>query len=176
MSDITDAGPRLRAMNDALEENARLHALVESLRREVREQRKEIAGLREERRALLDADRPQPDRPEAINGGESDRPQPIADARLAALERLAALDEELGLPRTPHPLSTPSQGSVPPEWTSRPYWVDPPEGWRYGFPRLYDPASDGDMTDWLIANGYPERLARQGLACAFTAATEDGGT
>jgi hypothetical protein len=34
---------------------------VESLRREVREQRREIAGLREERRALLDADRPQVD-------------------------------------------------------------------------------------------------------------------
>lgn len=21
-------------------------------------------------------------------------------------------------------------------------WVDPPEGWRYGFPAIYDPASD----------------------------------
>jgi len=36
----------------------RLQAVTESLRREVREQRREIAGLREERRALLDADRP----------------------------------------------------------------------------------------------------------------------
>lgn len=81
-------------------EIARLTALVESLKREVRTQRLEIAGLREERRALLDADRPQPDRPEAIATGESDRPKPIADARLAALERLAELDEELGLPRT----------------------------------------------------------------------------
>ena len=96
MSDITDAGPRLKAMNDALEENARLASLVESLRREVREQRKEIAGLREERRALLDADRPQPDRPEAIAGGDIDRPQPIA---------------------TPSPLSTPAEGSVPTERT-----------------------------------------------------------
>jgi cell division septum initiation protein DivIVA len=32
---------------------------IESLRREVRTQRQEIAALREERRALLDADRPQ---------------------------------------------------------------------------------------------------------------------
>jgi hypothetical protein len=31
---------------------------IESLRREVRTQRLEIAGLREERRALLEADRP----------------------------------------------------------------------------------------------------------------------
>lgn len=133
----------------------RLQALVQSLRGEVREQRKEIAGLREERRALLDADRPQPDRLEAIERGESDRPKPIA---------------------TPDPLSTPAECTVPPEWTSRPYYVDPPEGWRWGFPRLYDPATDGDMTEWMIRNGYPERLARQGLPCTFTACTEDGET
>jgi hypothetical protein len=64
---------------------------------------------------------------------------------------------------------------VPTQWTSRPYWVDPPSGWRYGFPRLYDPATDGDMVEWMIANGYPETLARQGLACTFTAQTEDVG-
>lgn len=97
-----------------------------------------------------------------------------SDARLAALEQLAALDEQLGLPRTPEPPSTPAECRLPPEWTSRPYWVDPPSGHRYGFPKLYDSASDGNMTEWMIANGYPERLARQGLACTFTAATEDG--
>ena len=31
MSDITDAGPRLRAMNDALEENARLRLAIRRL-------------------------------------------------------------------------------------------------------------------------------------------------
>ena len=187
MTDITDAGPRLRAMNDALEENARLTALVESLRREVREQRKEIAGLREERRAILEADRPQPDRLQAIETGESDRPKPIADARLAALEELSALDQKLeleygltgnpmikGQQHTPQTQPTPGECTVLPEWTSKPYWVDPPSGHRYGFPRLYDPASDGDMTEWMIRNGYPERLARQGLPCTFTAMTEDG--
>jgi hypothetical protein len=76
---------------------------------------------------------------------------------------------------TPLADATPDECSVPPEWTSRPYWVDPPAGHRYGFPRLYDPATDGDMTAWMIANGYPERLARQGLACTFTACTETGG-
>ena len=108
----------------------------------------EVATLR----GLLE--RTKPDRPEAINGGESDRPQPIA---------------------TPEPLSTPGECTVPPEWTSKPYWVDPPSGHRYGFPRLYDPASDGDMTEWMIRHGYPEKLARQGLPCTFTACTEDGG-
>ena len=37
------------------------------------------------------------DRPEAINVGESDRPQPINAARLAALEELSALDQALEL-------------------------------------------------------------------------------
>jgi hypothetical protein len=39
-------------------ELARLQAVIDSLQREVLEQRREIAGLREERRAILDADRP----------------------------------------------------------------------------------------------------------------------
>lgn len=64
-------------------------------------------------------------------------------------------------------------GSLPPEWLQRPYWVDPPSGWRYGFPRLYDPTKDGDMTQWMIAKGYPEKLARQDLDCTFTAANDD---
>jgi cell division protein FtsB len=38
-------------------EIARLQAVIDSLRQEVLEQRREIAGLREERRAILDADR-----------------------------------------------------------------------------------------------------------------------
>lgn len=124
-------------------------AAIESLRREVRQQRLEIAGLREERRAVIDADRPMPD-------------------RLAALQRLTELDEELE--RAPARNGTPGECTVPPEWLQKPYWVDPPSGWAYGFPRLYDPATDGDMVEWMIRNGYPERLARQGLACTFTAA------
>lgn len=124
-------------------EIARLQALVESLRREVREQRTEIAGLREERRSILGADRPMTDWPEAIE-------------------------------HTPQSQSTPAECTLPPEWTSRPYWVDPPSGWAYGFPRLYDPAKDGDMTEWMIAHGYPEKLARQGLLCTFTACTDNG--
>jgi hypothetical protein len=38
---------------------------IDSLRQEVRTQRLEIAGLREERRALLDSDRPMVDDPPA---------------------------------------------------------------------------------------------------------------
>jgi len=62
--------------------------------------------------------------------------------------------------------------TIAPEWMRRPYWVDPPQGWRYGFPLLYDPGKDGDLARWLVVNGYPEHLARQGLPCTFTATTE----
>jgi hypothetical protein len=60
--------------------------------------------------------------------------------------------------------------SETPDWMTRPYFVDPAEGWRYGFPRLYDPAKDGDMTSWLVENGYPETLAHRPLR--FIAAPE----
>jgi len=102
---------------------------IESLRREVRTQRLEIAGLREERRALLEADRP-------------------------AVDDTRVMD---------------SRPAVPPAWFKKPYYVDPPEGWRYGFPKVYDPAKDGDMTEWMISQGYPKKLAMQGLPCTFTA-------
>ena len=35
--------------------------------------------------------------------------------------------------------------------------IDPPSGWRYGFPREYDAGRDGGMREFLLANGYPER-------------------
>ena len=53
-----DAAPASDIMDQAAD-------TIESLRREVRDQRLEIAGLREERRALLDADRPQVDKLQA---------------------------------------------------------------------------------------------------------------
>lgn len=38
----------------------------------------------------------------------------------------------------------------------RKQWVDPsPEGWKYGFPRRYDPEKDGDKEAWLASFGYP---------------------
>lgn len=37
-------------------------------------------------------------------------------------------------------------------------WVDPPEGWKFGFPKVYDDARDGDIYDWIAAQGYPQEL------------------
>lgn len=34
--------------------------------------------------------------------------------------------------------------------------IDPPSGWRYGFPRKYNRDKDGDLSEFLIHHGYPE--------------------
>jgi hypothetical protein len=35
--------------------------------------------------------------------------------------------------------------------------VDPPSGWKYGFPKpLPDPHPE-DMTQWYLDNGYPQK-------------------
>ena len=59
--------------------------------------------------------------------------------------------------------------AISPPWMARPFYVDPAAGWSYGFPKLYDPATDGDLNAWLVANGYPRYLADQNLPCTFTA-------
>lgn len=51
--------------------------------------------------------------------------------------------------------------------------VDPPSGWRYGFPKTWNKATHPDMVEWLIENGYPERAARDaGLVCRFMTVAE----
>lgn len=37
----------------------------------------------------------------------------------------------------------------------RQYFIDPPSGWRYGFPRRYSD-TDGPLEDFLRHHGYPE--------------------
>ena len=34
-------------------------------------------------------------------------------------------------------------------------WIDPESGWKYGFPKPFDPAPGQALDDWLLANGYP---------------------
>jgi hypothetical protein len=37
-------------------------------------------------------------------------------------------------------------------------YIDPPSGWKYGFPKLYSSTVDGeDIRSWLLLNGYPEK-------------------
>lgn len=37
--------------------------------------------------------------------------------------------------------------------------VDPPGGWRYGFPLPYAPDEGESLRDWLVRMGYPEQEA-----------------
>jgi hypothetical protein len=37
--------------------------------------------------------------------------------------------------------------------------IDPPEGWKHGFPRIMPQELVGNsegLSEWLVANGYPE--------------------
>ena len=45
-------------------------------------------------------------------------------------------------------------------------WIDPPSGWRWGFPKIYDRVEHGDdVQAWLVREGYPQaeidRLGQQ---------------
>jgi hypothetical protein len=35
--------------------------------------------------------------------------------------------------------------------------IDPFSGWRYGFPKLWNSDVDGDLREFLLQNGYPEK-------------------
>lgn len=34
-------------------------------------------------------------------------------------------------------------------------YFDPPGGWRYGFPKAYNPLPNENFMQWLIREGYP---------------------
>lgn len=34
--------------------------------------------------------------------------------------------------------------------------IDPPEGWRYGFPKLIPEDRKKDVNTWLLEQGYPK--------------------
>lgn len=43
-------------------------------------------------------------------------------------------------------------------------WIDPPSGWRYGFPKSM-PKSEyppKDFNQWLLDNGYPQKAIDSG--------------
>lgn len=52
---------------------------------------------------------------------------------------------------------------------------DPPSGWRYGFPRPYEPAKGETLTDTLLRDGYPQREIDNGGAkyCRFFGSKEE---
>lgn len=48
---------------------------------------------------------------------------------------------------------------MPEETTSKPtkvLWIDPPEGWKHGFPREVPKGIEADaINEWMIKVGYP---------------------
>ena len=36
--------------------------------------------------------------------------------------------------------------------------IDPPSGWKYGFPKAVPSPAPNDMTAWLVSEGYPQKL------------------
>lgn len=45
-------------------------------------------------------------------------------------------------------------------------YIDPPSGWRYGFPKEFTEEDCHNLELWLIANGYPEKDAAFGAKYA----------
>lgn len=41
---------------------------------------------------------------------------------------------------------------------------DPPSGWRYGFPKTYQPLSGETLTQTLLRDGYPQKEIDRGAA------------
>jgi len=37
-------------------------------------------------------------------------------------------------------------------------YCDPPSGWQYGFPKIWDQDKYPDMNKWLVDNGYPQSM------------------
>ncbi|MNK40186.1 hypothetical protein D3C87_588260 [compost metagenome] len=49
-------------------------------------------------------------------------------------------------------------------------YVDPPSGWQFGFPKVYDfkpsgnkEAFEQEQTEWFVTNGYPLEMIKQGM-------------
>ena len=34
--------------------------------------------------------------------------------------------------------------------------IDPPSGWKYGFPKVLPKEAQGRNLEWLVENGYPQ--------------------
>lgn len=41
--------------------------------------------------------------------------------------------------------------------------IDPPGGWRYGFPKRYDNPNKLPIGEWLVKNGYPKEELNEGF-------------
>jgi len=42
-------------------------------------------------------------------------------------------------------------------------YIDPPSGWKYGFPKPIPDPRPIDMVSWFLSEGYPKELIDQGM-------------
>ena len=54
-----------------------------------------------------------------------------------------------------------------------PALIDPPEGWRYGFPKPVPDGADrkeflAGLADWLVQNGYPQEMIERHNAANYS--------
>lgn len=35
-------------------------------------------------------------------------------------------------------------------------WIDPPSGWLYGFPKIWDSNINPNLRSWIVEQGYPQ--------------------
>lgn len=57
-------------------------------------------------------------------------------------------------------------------------YIDPPEGWRYGFPKILPDNIRGNdaVNEWLVSQGYPRHIIDQfkgEVPCGIWQAEED---
>ena len=45
--------------------------------------------------------------------------------------------------------------------------IDPDSGWRYGFPKPYNPDDITDFHGWLVSEGYPQEKIDYWLNSSF---------
>lgn len=50
-------------------------------------------------------------------------------------------------------------------------WIDPPSGWKYGFPKIWN--GEGSIEDFLRENGLPEELIKLGHVRIWEKPTND---
>ena len=91
--------------------------------------------------------------------------EPYKSTRQELREQIEGLERDYDLLLTKYKLllaekSPEVKESLTTEQSAR-LWVDPPEGWKYGFPAIYDPDTDGQMSDWIISKGYPIQIIKE---------------
>ena len=54
-------------------------------------------------------------------------------------------------------------------------WIDPPSGWKYGFPKSYTKPDEQSLESWMLEQGYPQHEIDWGALkyCRFSGTEEE---